>query len=293
MILVEIVGGLANQMIGYAAGRALAEKNKDRLKLDLTSLNKDALRKFELDRLSADIEIATEEEVARIKRKLSNPTAERAKEKIIKILGIRRSYIYKEPHVGYDQKFFRLSGDVHIKGDFISRRYFEGIEPLLRRDFRIRGVLSPRSSEYEKSLAVGTSVGIHVRRGDYASNVHTMRFHGLLGVDYYSEAMAVIEKNVGDPVYHVFSDDLEWARENLKSRAPVRFVDHTSPETSHEDLYLMSKCKHNIIANSTFSYWGAWLNANDGKIVIAPKRWFANDHFNRIFDLLPLEWTRI
>jgi hypothetical protein len=293
MILVEIVGGLANQMIGYAAGRALAEKNGDRLKLDLTSLKKDALRTFELKKLRVDCEIATEEEIAFVKRKLSNRTADRVKEKIIKALGIRRPYIYKEPSVGYDENFFRLSGDVHIKGDFISWRYFEGIESLLRREFRVRGELSRQSYAYEKELLEGTGVGIHVRRGDYAVNPHTTRFHGLMGVEYYAEAMEAVEKTVADPVYHVFSDDLDWARENLRSRNPIRFVDHVAPDRCEEDMHLMSRCRHNIIANSTFSYWGAWLNPHEDKIVIAPKRWFADAFHNRIFDLLPPGWIRI
>ena len=293
MIIVEIVGGLANQMVIYAAARALAEKNADTLALDLNTLRKDRIRKFELHKLSMDLRIATEEEIARVRRKLSNPAADRLKEKIFRKLGIRRPYIYEEPYSGYDANFFRLSGDVYIKGNFASRRYFESIEPLLHREFRFRGEMSPRTREYERTLREGTSVGIHVRRGDYATNPHTRKFHGLIGVEYYSEAMKVLEERVGDPVYHVFSDDLDWARENLKSRAPMRFVDHTDAETSHEDMYLMSRCSHYILGNSGFGFWGAWMNTGEGKIVIAPKRWCADDSFNRVFDLPPPDWIRI
>lgn len=293
MIIAEIVGGLANQMVIYAAARALAERNKDILKLDLTALRKDAIRTFELDRLATAPKLATDEEIAFVKRKLANPVADRAREKLIGVLGIRRPHIYREPDVGFDENFFRLSGDVHIKGNFISRRYFEGIEALLRREFRLKGDMSSRSSDYEVTLREGSSVGIHVRRGDYVSNEHTRRFHGVIGVEYYRAAMKVIEDAVSDPVYHVFSDDPDWARENLKGRRSLRFVDPADRAHSHEDMHLMSRCRHNIIGNSGFGYWGAWLNPNPMKIVIAPRRWFADDHFNRIFDLLPPEWTRI
>jgi len=293
MIIVEIVGGLANQMVIYAAARALAEKNGDVLAIDLSTLRRDHLRKFELYKLSMDLKIATDEEIARVRKKLKNPTADRLKEKFFRKLKLRRPYIYEEPYSGYDENFFRLTGDVYVKGNFASRRYFERIEPVLRREFRFRGPFSPGTQEYEKGLREGSSIGIHVRRGDYATNPHTRKFHGLMDAEYYSEAMKVIEERVGDPVYHVFSDDLKWARENLKSRFPVRFVDHTDAETSHEDMYLLSRCRHYILGNSGFGFWGAWMNADPEKIVVAPKRWCADDYFNKVFDLPPPDWIRI
>ena len=136
------------------------------------------------------------------------------------------------------------------------------------------------------------AVAIHVRRGDYISNQNTTEFHGICSLDYYHKAIDEIISKVNDPHFFVFSDDPEWTQENLKIDAPTTYVAHNSSDKNYEDLRLMSLCNHFIIANSSFSWWGAWLSRNESKIVIAPSRWFQDIKYNDS-DRLPEEWKRI
>jgi hypothetical protein len=122
----------------------------------------------------------------------------------------------------------------------------------------------------------------------------TNRFHGTCGLDYYGKAIDYLAARVASPHLFVFSDDPEWAKQNVTAPCPVTVVDHNDASTSHEDLRLMSLCRHHIIANSSFSWWGAWLCQNAGKIIVAPKRWFANEEKNRqTGDLFPDGWVRL
>jgi hypothetical protein len=137
-----------------------------------------------------------------------------------------------------------------------------------------------------------SAVSIHVRRGDYVSDAGTNRFHGTCSVDYYHDAVDRISGFAPASHFFVFSDGIDWAKENLRLRQPVTYVDFNDGEKNYEDLRLMSLCKHHIIANSSFSWWGAWLNPNPDKIVIAPKKWF-NDPSINTDDLIPNSWLRL
>jgi hypothetical protein len=135
------------------------------------------------------------------------------------------------------------------------------------------------------------SVSIHVRRGDYVNNPKVNEYHGSLQSDYYLKAIEVINNKVSDSKFYIFSDDIEWVRDNMFGDLNAVFVKTTSDE---EDMYLMSKCKHNIIANSSFSWWGAYLNSNESKLVVAPVQWFKNAEMNeKTLDLVPTNWYRV
>lgn len=294
MIVVEMAGGLANQMVLYAAARALAEKHGTKLKLDIEQLKKDSVgRKYALIHLNITGELATSDDTAAVTRRSQFPLVEKLKNKTRRLLKIRNPHVYEEPHGGYDPNFWSLGDDVYLKGYFISRRYFDNIEAILRKEFQVRSPLSEVTRQYAGRVEQEQSVSIHIRRGDYASDKNTRNFHGLLDLAYYQRAMAAIEAKVADPVYYVFSDDIDWAKENLKASRPLVFVQHVGPDNAYEDMYLMSRCRHNITANSGFSYWGAWLNEHQGKMVVAPERWVANDYFNQQFDLPPPDWLRV
>ena len=144
------------------------------------------------------------------------------------------------------------------------------------------------------SLAIRAceSVSVHIRRGDYLSNPAFYRFHGVCAVEYYEAAVGHLAGAVENPCFFLFSDDLDWARRNLRLDYPVTYVDHNGEDKDYEDLRLMSQCKHHIIANSSFSWWAAWLCANPGKIVIAPRKWF-NDPNIDTADIIPASWRRI
>jgi hypothetical protein len=131
------------------------------------------------------------------------------------------------------------------------------------------------------------SIAIHIRRGDYFSDKRSKKDHGILGLDYFENALRFLTKQIESPVLFVFSDDIDWVKENFKSDIPKHYVDNSfgGPEVS---IHLMTKCNHNIISNSSFSWWGAWLNPNPNKIVVAPKLWFRDRPTST--DLVPEDW---
>ncbi|MDD3060131.1 MAG: alpha-1,2-fucosyltransferase, partial [Sulfurimonas sp.] len=144
----------------------------------------------------------------------------------------------------------------------------------------------------KEEIQSSNSVSLHVRRGDYVSNKNATSYHGVSSLDYYYNAIETISKKISNPILYIFSDDIPWVRENLIVSLPIVFIENTNTDRPFEDIYLMSLCKHNIIANSTFSWWGAYLNSNLEKNVIAPKKWF-NDPVINTEDLIPSSWTRI
>lgn len=144
----------------------------------------------------------------------------------------------------------------------------------------------------QKVGAGGTAVSLHVRRGDYVSDARTHAAHGLCSIDYYRAAVRYIIDRVEAPEFFVFSDDIAWARGNLDISHPCHYLDHNRGAESYNDMRLMSLCHHHIIANSSFSWWGAWLNPRDDKIVVAPARWFASGN-RRLDDLFPPGWVTL
>jgi hypothetical protein len=162
------------------------------------------------------------------------------------------------------------------------------VASTIRTDFAFRQPLTGLNVEIAQEIAVVNSVSLHIRRGDYASNPKTLSTHGTCSLAYYKEAIRKIIERVESPHLFVFSDDIDWARDNLNIDLPIRYVDHNRDSESFNDMRLMSLCRHHIIANSSFSWWGAWLNPHEDKIVVAPNNWFANS--NNTKDLLPTGW---
>jgi hypothetical protein len=138
------------------------------------------------------------------------------------------------------------------------------------------------------------SISIHIRRGDYVSNQHTNDIHGLCSLDYFYKSVQYMNSKIYNPIYFIFSDDMDWVKKNFNTEnLKYKFIE-TNMNQNHLDLILMSYCKHNIISNSSFSWWGAWLNININKIVIAPKIWFANKKMNNLIsDLIPNNWITL
>jgi len=139
----------------------------------------------------------------------------------------------------------------------------------------------------------GGSVGVHVRRGDYVSDKRTNEFHGCCGTDYYAKALTYVMDRCPDPVFYVFSDDIEWVSAHMTFPGKTVYV-KSDPQAPAADMHMMSRCSHQIIANSSFSWWGAWLNNDPNKIVVAPRRWFADElHNANTKDLIPESWVRL
>jgi hypothetical protein len=149
--------------------------------------------------------------------------------------------------------------------------------------------LSSYNADLVEQISKVNAVSLHVRRGDYVQNAKTNANHGVCSLDYYRAAIQNILERVEAPSFFIFSDDIPWVKEHLVLDIPCRYVDHNQGVESYNDMRLMSLCRHHIIANSSFSWWGAWLNPDPQKIVIAPQKWFAND--NIVDDLFPPEWV--
>ena len=203
----------------------------------------------------------------------------------------RRTWI-RERHFQFDPEILDIAGHVYLDGFWQSEKYFSDIQDILRREFTVRGVPDPLTSEMCRQASSGESVSVHIRRGDYVSNPVTSRFHGTCPPDYYERAVSHIARRASPLHFFIFSDDPAWARKNLTLDHPATYVEHNGPDKGHEDLRIMTHCKHHIIANSSFSWWGAWLSNTPGKIVVAPRKWFADEKI-RTEDLVPDPWVRL
>jgi len=281
MIVVKLRGGLGNQMFQYAIGRNLALKNNTKLKLDVTELGQDKLRDYELDIFNISGSIASRLEMMFI-RKCSRGI-------ISRILGPHCFYIQQKDRY-FDASILGKKGNIYLDGYWQSENYFKDIRNIIIKDFTIRCDPDKRNKSMLEKIENSNSVCIHVRRRDYISNKKTSEVHGTCSLEYYHNAVKIIEKKVSNPTFFVFSDDLQWTKVNLKLKHPTYYVCINNTEKGYEDLRLMSNCKHFIVANSSFSWWGAWLSNNSDKIICAPKRWFVSENEG---DIIPKSWIRV
>jgi hypothetical protein len=295
MIIVKLMGGLGNQMFQYAFGKALAIRNNTELKLDITFLQDRTFkenftyRDFELDVFKIKAEIASARDIEEFKKISSG----RIRNLIPLFLPFFRHHIYlREPHFQFFRRALNAPENTYADGYWQSEKYFQSVRKELLNEFAPAKALSADTIDFERQIKATNSVSIHVRRGDYVTNKHTNQYHGTCNDKYYFRAIKLISHKISNPEFFVFSDEPEWFKNNVHSDYPVNFVTHNAGSKAFEDNYLMSLCKHNIVANSSFSWWGAWLNQNQHKTVIAPEKWF-NDSSKNTKDLLPETWLKI
>jgi hypothetical protein len=252
MIIVRIVGGLGNQMFQYAYAKSLQQKGYS-VKIDISKFKKYKLHGgYHLDQYKIDLK-----------------TADRFTNFLSKIK-IKKNR--KEKNLLFDHQLFKLSGNEYVKGYFQTEKYFSDIRPVLLAQFIIQKELSNSTILYVKEIDKHTnSCSLHIRRGDYISDEKANSVHGICDLEYYANAIKLINEKFENTHFFVFSDDIVWTKENLQLENAT-YIDHKT--IPHEDMLLMSLCKHNITANSSFSWWGAWLNQYKNKTVIAPKKWF-------------------
>ena len=264
MVIVELSGGLGNQLYQYAFGRFVAHKLNSELKLDLSkakmSLNPKHHGFYRLGDFNIQANIATPEEIDKVKA----------------------SGIFAPPLPPEDTK-----RDIFISGhSFHSEEAFIGVADTIRREFTLKNPLHSISAAWAKKiLAHDNSVALHIRRGDYLKSVHIV---GVIPLDYYRTCVKELKKAYPDIVAFIFSDDINWVRENLKLEVPTEYVKDC--ESDNEEFFLMSLCKHTVIANSTFSWWAAWLNPNPDKKIFAPSPWSRSGLWD---NGIPKTWTRI
>lgn len=293
MIIIQLQGGLGNQMFQYAFAQILAKKNDAVVQLDKSFFHATpkeqefTLRQFELGIFENLNRQASSLEISKLTR-LSFFN------KLTSKLGFYKSKIYSEPSFDFHLEALSIKAPVYIKGYFQSYKYFENQEDLIRETFSFPiESLDGRNKTLLSKLQSETTISVHIRRGDYVTNKKTQQFHGNCSLEYYSNAIALLASKNKRFTLVLFSDDSQWVKEQFETLPYSKiFVDYNTNENSWIDMLLMSSCSHNIIANSSFSWWAAWLNAQPNKIVIAPKNWYANPKKNTK-DLIPAQWIRL
>lgn len=293
MIIVRLKGGLGNQMFQYAAARRLAHHHNTELKLDLSFLEGDqkgcTRRSFELCHFCIQAEIATSFEIAQLtesgKQLLKNIVARFYQ---VSALAQYNSNVYFEPHFHFDPTILNMPDNTLMDGYWQSELYFIDIADIIHHEFRFSSDMKGENQAVAEEILGVNAVSLHVRRGDYVQAARISARHNICDLDYYLRAEEFVMQHVKSPVFYVFSDDPEWVKDNLALNSLARYVNHNNTK-GYEDLRLMSLCKHHIIANSSFSWWGAWLSTNSNKLVVAPTRWFSDTTTNTS-DLIPRSW---
>ena len=287
------MAGLGNQMFQYAAGRRLSILHQTALKLDITHYQRYRYRKYGLQHFCIQEAFATPQEIARVRGTPKSGLARITAGLNRKLNPFYRPPIFAELYVRpFDPRIWDTPKDVYLAGYWQSEAYFQDIQDIIRREFVLRNKPDRQNQEMAAKITDTTSVSIHVRRGDYVSDAHINQVHGCCGLDYYGQCVRLIAEYVPNPHFYVFSDDPAWTQENLSMGYPTTLVSHNGTVRGYDDLRLMALCQHNIIANSSFSWWGAWLNANPDKIVLAPQRWFRDPALDAS-DLIPDGWIKI
>jgi len=288
MLIIAVTGGLGNQMFQYAFSKALQQCNKE-VKLDVFSyyaINGIEHNGYELNRIfKINVDLAN---LAEIKNYfgMCNLIG-----KVLRRLHvIKRKTFYKcENRYGlitFEPSVFHME-EKYLWSCWQSEKYFKNIEKTIRENFEFTLPLDEESSSFAEQMKHTNSVSVHVRRGDYLKYTP---LKNICTLTYYKNAIREIYKKVNNPVFYIFSNDILWCKENLKFQNAI-FITGNLGKDSYKDMQLMSYCKHNIIANSTFSWWGAWLNSNPDKIVIAPDKWF--NGIDGTGDVIPEQWFKV
>ena len=293
MIITELNGGLGNQMFQYAFGCAAAIRTNSELRTDDTALLAGQTsgmvtpRQYELGIFNLEAKIATAEDRRRF---FPETLLGKASRKML-----NSCPVINENVPSTQLQIPVIQRDAFLRGYWQSEKYFKDQEARIRDDFEFTAPKNKETIALAEKIKNVNAVSVHVRRGDYAANAHTKSFHGLMDLDYYEQAMKIIEQKSSQPIYFFFSDDADWVQQEIIRGEPgYSLLEHNTGADSWQDMYLMSLCKNHIIANSSFSWWGAWLSTNNEKKVVAPKQWFANADANlQTIHLTPASWQRI
>lgn len=294
MIIVKIVGGLGNQLFQYAFARSVSSHLKTNFRLDISPFNSGyKLHKYSLDYFNVKKSIARDSDFFGFVWIRKHSKIFDIFYKYIRLKSTILPFYYPEQMFHFDNSVF-LKNKTYFDGFWQTEKYFKGIDFELRKEITLKNPLSTYSEEMLKKIKNSPSVSIHVRRGDYVTDQNTNIVHGTCSMEYYKKAIDHMTKKVAGSHFFIFSDDYDWSIENFKSlNHPFTCVKNDA-EKNYEDLILMSNCKHNIIANSSFSWWGAWLNPNKEKIVIAPKKWFNTQKTTtNTEDIVPESWVKM
>lgn len=291
MVIAVLKGGLGNQMFQYAMARTVAQRRGTTVKVDLRAFESDRKRRYSLDAWNVNAAPVSRVELLglrlgmKVSRKLSRTRPY-----------YTRPVVYEQSSC-FDPDALRAPRTCLLVGYWQSEGYFQEIESTIRQEFTLRTEPRTRTREIASAIRGCNSVFVHIRRGDYLADPEVNEVHGTCSMQYYEEAASYVGRVVENPHFFAFSDEPEWLQQNLKIPFSMTVVDHNEPGNSdtpgyeHEDLWLMAQCRHAILANSSFSWWGAWLNPVRERVVIAPKQWVKSRYDMR--DLIPDDWIRI
>ena len=286
MIVINLRGGLGNQMFQYAFARYLSIINNAELKLDISSFENYEWHTYGLNAFHISENILSHSEKNNFLK--TNDSFLKRKFKNI----FFRNIEVVEKNIMYNEKYKILKDPLYLTGYWQSEYYFKDIEDIIRNDFSFKFEPSHKNFTYLENIKNENSVSLHIRRGNYENDPNVNKVHGTISMNYYENAIELITSKILDPIFYIFSDDINWSKNYLKIKYPTNFIDFN--DLDYEDLRLMSNCKHHIIANSSFSWWAAWLNPSRNKIVISPKIWFKDEYLNSLTsNLIPKEWYRI
>jgi hypothetical protein len=292
MIISHLIGGLGNQMFQYAMSRSLSLERDDSLYLDVQDFKGYALHNgYELNRVfNINTKLAGSLELKKalgwrayssVRKKLYNP----------KLSKFRGRNFFVDTQFSSWRQLNDVPNDCYLMGNWQTESYFENFQETIRADFSFRLPPAGLNAVLFDQISRVSAVSLHVRRGDYVTNPSSLAFHGLCSLNYYRRAINYISDRVDNPVFYIFSDDILWVRENLQLKHSCHYVESNEGMESYNDMRLMSQCQHHIIANSSFSWWGAWLNPKADKIVIAPRIWVVGDFDTS--DIVPDTWIQL
>jgi hypothetical protein len=295
IVIVKLNGGLGNQMFQYALAKVVAIRHNAQILLDKDLFNLTEKkpghtpREYELDIFNIDSRDASNKELVYFER-LS------IFHKLKRELHLNYPKMCYEANFSYSDAIKNKKPPVYLRGFFQSYRYFSGYEEVVRDCFQFpEAKMDGINKNILNSIKTTKSIAVHIRRGDYKTDKITNNIHGVCSLEYYQKAMEMMIEMNYDATFYFFSDDMEWVKSNFGDyNEQSNFVSGNNEDDSWKDMMLMSNCDHNIIANSSFSWWAAWLNNNKDKKVIAPKRWFRDEEKESYtYDLIPPQWIRI
>lgn len=286
------MGGLGNQLFEYALAKALAIKfNKDLIIDPRPILAEAPQRHYDLHLLNLEKEDFGSPFLRWIVRWVASVRLGRYFKTVMPYAWSFK--MVRDREQGFEKELFNIKArNIVLQGYWQSYKYFEDIRPTLLKEFTFKTTPNKVNQNFLNLIESRQSVGVHIRRGDYVSNPLANQLHGLCSMDYYVQAIGIINKKVKDPHYFIFTDDPDWAEVHFIISENQNIIRHNLGVQDFEDLRLLMHCKHFIIANSSFSWWGAWLGRDPNKVVISPSKWFNIDE-TPIEDRIPESWIKV
>ena len=270
--IIQMMGGIGNQLFQYAIGKRLEIDRKARVRYDLSMYANQAERALSIRKYKTDVPELTAMDRATMRVSFGKKFS-KVKSIINPLAGGLLWNVLEDRIIGFEPRVMEITGRWYLRGYWQVPAYFDSIRPLILDQFQPVNPIPKSDQELQKQIADVNAVSVHIRRGDLLTHPIYSKETKVQTADYYQASIRELADRVENPRFFVFSDDPKWCRENICGHDQITYVDNHDGSTDYVDLFLMSRCRHFITANSTFSWWGAWLSSNENKIVIVPTVW--------------------